>query len=120
METNIQTQQQVTVKTTKELSMGKLLHMIGLVVFGGLALSILTVPYYVEGFQVKAVESLQFGGEKMTAKKVKEFLGFIGGAAAIYFLLVNLYWMGKTGRVLFFVSLVGLCLVNVVFLLNTI
>ncbi|MBM7702991.1 hypothetical protein [Metabacillus iocasae] len=120
MEPNIQTQQHVTMKTKKELSMRKLLHMIGFVIFGGLALSILTVPYYIEGLQIKAVEGLQLGEEKMMAKKVKEFLLFIGGAAALYFSLLNIYWTGKKGRMLFFVCLVGLCLVNVVFLFSSI
>jgi hypothetical protein len=44
LETNIQTSQNVEVEMKKEMSMKKLLNIIGIFIFGGLALTNLTNP----------------------------------------------------------------------------
>ncbi|MGI8383749.1 hypothetical protein [Robertmurraya sp. P23] len=86
METNVQTQNTV-ILAKKEASMRRLLNMIGIFIFGGLSLTNVTNPlpssYY-----------------------TKEFLLFIGGSAIIYYLMVNIYFIGQIGRKLVFTMLI--------------
>ncbi|WP_245823515.1 hypothetical protein [Metabacillus halosaccharovorans] len=79
METNVQTSRNVKIVTKKEIIMRKLLNIIGMFIFCGLALSNVTNPL-------------------PSNDDTKEFLLFIGGSASIYYLLVNIYFIGQIGR----------------------
>ncbi|WP_456274838.1 hypothetical protein [Bacillus sp. AK031] len=79
METNVQTSQTVRVVTKQEVSMRKLLNIIGLFIFAGLALTNLTNP----------LSSTDY---------TKEFLLFIAVSAITYYFLVNVYFIGEIGR----------------------
>ena len=89
METNVQTTQDVKIVTKKEISMRKLLNIIGIIIFCGLALSNVTNPL-------------------PSSDDTKEFLLFIGGSASIYYLLVNIYFIGQIGRKIVFTILIFL------------
>lgn len=69
---------QIEVETEKEVSMRKLLNIIGIFIFGGLALTNVTNPL-------------------SSSALIKEFLLFIGGTAIIYYFLVNIYFIGNIG-----------------------
>lgn len=87
METNVQTSQNVEIVTKKEMSMSKLSNIIGIFIFGGLALTNVTNPLY-------------------SSELTKEFLLFIGGSAIIYYFLVNIYFIGQIGRKIVFTILI--------------
>ncbi|MFD1777207.1 hypothetical protein ACFSFW_00755 [Fredinandcohnia salidurans] len=89
METNVQTSQNVEIVTKKEVSMRKLLNILGIFIFCGLALTNVTNP----------LPSIDY---------TKDFLSFIGGSAIIYFLLVNIYFIGQIGIKIVFTILVFL------------
>ncbi|MBM7583958.1 hypothetical protein JOC86_000495 [Bacillus pakistanensis] len=79
MEPNVQTSQNVEFVTKKEVSMRKLLNIIGIFIFGGLAITNVTNPL-------------------LSSELTREFLLFIGGTAIIYYFLVNIYFIGQIGR----------------------
>ncbi|MCR8848379.1 hypothetical protein NQ095_08195 [Rossellomorea sp. SC111] len=79
METNVQTSQYDQAVTKNEVSMGKLLNILGLFIFAGTALTNITTP-------LPSIED------------TKQFLYCIVGSAFIYFLLVNIYFTGQIGR----------------------
>jgi len=87
LETNVQTSRNVKIVTKKEISMRKLLNILGIFVFCGLALSNMTNPL-------------------PSSDDTKEFLLFIGGSAIIYTLLVNIYFIGQIGRKVVFTILI--------------
>ncbi|MGQ4667013.1 hypothetical protein ACUIJN_14485 [Metabacillus halosaccharovorans] len=89
METNVQTSRNVKIVTKKEISMRKLLNIIGIFIFCGLALSNVTNPL-------------------PSSDDTKEFMLFIGGSAMIYYLLVNIYFIGQIGRKIVFTILLFL------------
>jgi hypothetical protein len=67
--------------TTKEgMSIRKLLNIIGLFIFGGIALTSVTTP--------------------IPSDKIKGFILFTVGSASIYYLLVNIYFTGRKGRII--------------------
>lgn len=90
MQTNIQTSQTVEIVTKKEVSMRRLLNIIGMFIFSGLALSNVTNPL-------------------PTNEYTKQFLLFIGGSASIYFCLVSFYFIGGVWRKVFYTILMILC-----------
>jgi hypothetical protein len=79
LETNFQTSQKIQAVTKKEVSMRKLLNIIGIFIFAGIALTNVTNPL-------------------PSTDDTKEFLEFIGGSAFIYYILVNIYFTGQIGR----------------------
>ncbi|MCM3575948.1 hypothetical protein M3172_22515 [Mesobacillus subterraneus] len=85
METKIQTSQNVKIERTPEADFKKILNIIGVFIFAGLALTSVTNP--------------------MPAKYLKEYLLFIGGSAVIYYFLLNIYFIGETWRKVFYASL---------------
>lgn len=87
METNVQTSQNVEIVTKKEVSMRKLLNIIGIFIFAGLALTNVTTPL-------------------PSSEDTKEFLLFIVGSAIIYYFLVNIYFIGQIGRKIVFTILI--------------
>jgi hypothetical protein len=73
--------------TTKEvMSIRKLLNIIGLFIFGGIALTSVTNP--------------------IPSDKIKGFILFTVGSASIYYLLVIIYFTGRKGRMIFFTILI--------------
>ncbi|ECL9256516.1 hypothetical protein FT376_09145 [Campylobacter jejuni] len=87
--------------TKKEVSLRRLLNVIGIFIFGGLALSIVTNP--------------------IPSDDIKEFLLFIFGSAIIYYFLVNIYFIGHIGRKIFFTTLIllGCFSLYMIFYLST-
>ncbi|MGS2778252.1 hypothetical protein ACVBAX_12840 [Robertmurraya sp. GLU-23] len=67
------------ITTENEVSMRKLLNVIGIFIFGGLVLTNFTTP-------LPSYES------------TKEYLVFIAGITFIYYLLVNIYFKGGLGK----------------------
>ncbi|WP_237562884.1 hypothetical protein [Bacillus dakarensis] len=65
--------------------MRKLLNVIGLFIFGGIALTLVTSPVY--------------------SDEIGNFLLFFLGSASIYYLLVNIYFQGGLWRKVFFAAL---------------
>ncbi|MCM3666964.1 hypothetical protein M3204_21415 [Mesobacillus subterraneus] len=73
--------------TTQEgMSIRKLLNIIGLFIFGGSALTSVTTP--------------------IPSDKIKGFILFTVGSASSYYLLVNIYFTGRRGRLIFFTILI--------------
>lgn len=93
MEINKQASHNTELVTEKEMSMRKLLNVLGLLIFGGLALSILTTP--------------------PPSHYINEFLLFIFGSAITYYFLANLYFIEGMWRKVFFKSLILLCGVSI-------
>jgi hypothetical protein len=81
--------------TTKEvMSIRKLLNIIGLFIFGGIALTSVTNP--------------------IPSDKIKGFILFTVGSASIYYLLVNIYFTGRKGRMIFFTILILLGAISLI------
>lgn len=87
METNVQMSPKVEIVTKKEVSIRKLLNIIGIFIFAGLALSNVTTPL-------------------ASSEDTKEFLLFIVGSAIIYYFLVIIYFKGQIGRKIVFTILI--------------
>lgn len=89
LEIDIQTSQSVKISTKKPFSLKKLFNLIGLFIFGGLALSTVTNPIH--------------------SNEAKDFFLFISGSAIVYYFLVNVYFIGAKGRRIFFtvITLIG-------------
>ena len=85
METKLQTSQNVKIERTPEAEFKKILNIIGVFIFAGLALTSVTNP--------------------LPAKYLKEYLLFIGGSALVYYFLLNIYFIGETWRKVFYGSL---------------
>ncbi|WP_264740502.1 hypothetical protein [Cytobacillus firmus] len=76
------------------VSLKKLLYVISLFIFGGLALTNVTTP--------------------LTSKEsTKEFLLFIFGSALIYYFLVSVYFVGGFWRKVFYAMLLLLCVFSI-------
>ena len=102
METKLQTNQNVEIKSKKEVSLRKLLNIIGFLIFGGLALTIITNPPH-------------------SINEIKEFLLFIVGSTFIYYVLVSLYFIGKLWRKVVYAILIIIGGMNIfmIFYLST-
>ncbi|MEH6989706.1 hypothetical protein [Cytobacillus firmus] len=77
-------------KDEKQGILKKILYGIGLLIFGGMALTNLTTPL-------------------PSKEETKEFLLFIFGCALIYYFLVSVYFLGGLWRKVFYASLILLC-----------
>ncbi|SEN97462.1 hypothetical protein SAMN05192533_13410 [Mesobacillus persicus] len=84
MEPNTQMSHKTELTTKKEGSLRNLFYGIGLFIFAGLALTLVTNP--------------------IASYKAKEFLLFIVGSAVLYFLLVSVYFIGGLWRKVFYIS----------------
>ncbi|WP_324829297.1 hypothetical protein [Qipengyuania zhejiangensis] len=71
----------------KEVSMRKLFNIIGIFIFGGLALTNVINPL-------------------PSSEQAKEFLIFITGSAIVYYILVSIYFFGGLWRKVFYASLI--------------
>lgn len=79
----------------------KVLNVVGFFIFGGFALTSITNP--------------------MPADDLKEFLLFIAGSALIYYILVNIYYLGHTWRKVVYAIIILLGIVSlsmIYYLLN--
>jgi hypothetical protein len=81
----MQTSQKVEIERNPESDLKKILNLIGVFIFAGLALTTVTNP--------------------LPAKYLKEYLLFIGGSAIIYYFLLNIYYMGAAWRKVVYASL---------------
>ncbi|MRX56087.1 hypothetical protein GJU41_19190 [Bacillus idriensis] len=70
------------------MSLRKLLNVIGAFIFGGSALTSVSNP--------------------IPSNEYKGFLLFIFGSAIIYYFLVNIYFLGRFWRIVFYLSLIFL------------
>lgn len=88
MEPKVKTSQNVDIVTEKEsekeTNTRKLLNIIGLFLFGGMALMNVTNPL-------------------PERELTKESLLFIGGSAILYYVLLNIYFIGPIGRRIVFI-----------------
>ncbi|MCK1999112.1 hypothetical protein MPH47_18110 [Psychrobacillus psychrodurans] len=82
-----QMSQNVEIASKEEGSTKKLLNILGIFIFGGLALSNVTNPL-------------------PSSKSTIEFLLFIGVSAVVYYFLVIIYFIGQIGRKIFFTILI--------------
>ncbi|MEH6840183.1 hypothetical protein V7Z47_16550 [Priestia megaterium] len=97
----------------KERTLQFTLNVIGIFMFIGVLIRWWTVPfaisnnpgiYYNPDFQMKPSEC-------------KEFLAFVLCAASVYFSLINVYFLGKTGKKLVYIVLVLLAVFNLYMML---
>ncbi|WP_243291295.1 hypothetical protein [Bacillus sp. FJAT-47783] len=117
METNLQTSQHVEIVTNKEVSLRKVLNVIGIFIFVGLALTTVTIPISLN----EKMEWYINEDKKMGFTELKEFFLFISGSAFIYYFLVNIYFIGRSWRKVVFIILIlltGFSLFMVFYLLN--
>lgn len=85
MGTKMQTSKKVEIERNPEAEFKKILNIIGVFIFAGLALTSVTNP--------------------MPAKYLKEYLMFIGGSGLVYYFLLNIYFIGEAWRKVFYGSL---------------
>jgi formate/nitrite transporter FocA (FNT family) len=116
MEVKYQTSTNFKTHIKKALGLRPLLNIVGVFIFLGLILTIVTVPYGMnENLEFTQMEKL-----KMEPKEIKEFLLFISGAALIYFFLANIYFIGTLGRKVFFITLIVLAIIDIYFFVRLI
>ncbi|MBT2680424.1 hypothetical protein J7E38_15545 [Bacillus sp. ISL-35] len=84
----MKTQLNATGEKDLDADLKKVLNIIGLFIFGGLALTSVTNP--------------------MPAGYLKEYLLFIAGSALMYYVLLNVYFIGGIWRKVFYASLVAI------------
>lgn len=112
MEVNPQKSTDIEIVTEKNIELRAVLNWLGIIIFLGCLLTILTMPFSLN----RALEISQNEEIIMSPKKIKELLLFVFGSAIVYFFLVNFYFMGRMWRKIFFVSLIlfiifSLCMV---------
>ncbi|QFT89801.1 hypothetical protein FIU87_14150 [Bacillus sp. THAF10] len=86
MKSSFQTTQKEEVVTQKEVNIRKLLNIIGLFIFSGIALTYLTTSL-------------------PKTDCTKEYLYFLVGGAITYYVLLNIYHIGHTGRKVVLITL---------------
>ncbi|MBS8266340.1 hypothetical protein DYI25_18110 [Mesobacillus boroniphilus] len=89
LETNVNATKNVRTVREDDSSLKKVLNIIGLFIFGGMALTSVT--------------------NAMPPDYMIEYFLFIAGSALIYYFLVNIYFLGQTWRKVFYgvISLLG-------------
>jgi hypothetical protein len=101
MEVNYQKSTHSETITKKELSVRTVLNVVGVIIFFGLLLTILTVP-------ISMNEKLEFFRDEeleMSSKKINEISIFTICVASIYFFLANIYFISGLMRKVFFITL---------------
>lgn len=88
LETNVNTTKNVRTVRADDSSLKKILNIIGLFIFGGMALTSVTNP--------------------MPTDYMIEYLLFIAGSALIYYFLVNIYFLGQMWRKVFYAVIIVL------------
>ncbi len=86
MKNDSQTVQSVKAVTEKEVSLRKILNLLGIFIFIGSGLTSVTHP--------------------VPEKEIDDFLLFIIGSATLYYFLVNIFHIGQIGRKICFITLI--------------
>lgn len=98
----------------KERTLQFTLNVIGIFMFIGVLIRWWTVPFAVSNdLQIYYNPDFQ-----MKPSECKEFLAFVLCAASVYFSLVNVYFLGKTGKKLVYTVLVLLAVFNLYVMLT--
>ncbi|MED3850911.1 hypothetical protein P4607_06075 [Priestia megaterium] len=95
-------QTDVNMKKKQRRTLQSTLNTIGILMFIGILIRWWTVPFAVS----KDLRIYYHQDFQMTLNECKEFLAFVLCAASVYFSLVNVYFLGKTGRRLVYTVLV--------------
>lgn len=97
----------------KERTLRFTLNVIGIFMFIGVLIRWWTVPFAVSNdLQIYYNPDFQ-----MKPSECKEFLAFVLCAASVYFSLINVYFLGKTGKKLVYIALVLLAVFNLYMML---
>ncbi len=97
----------------KERTLQFTLNVIGIFMFIGVLIRWWTVPFAVSNdLQIYYNPDFQ-----MKPSECKEFLAFVLCAASVYFSLINVYFLGKTGKKLVYIALVLLAVFNLYMML---
>lgn len=98
----------------KERTLQFTLNVIGIFMFIGVLIRWWTVPFAVSNdLQIYYNPDFQ-----MKPSECKEFVAFVLCAASVYFSLVNVYFLGKTGKKLVYTVLVLLAVFNLYMMLT--
>ncbi|MED3932675.1 hypothetical protein ABEY43_16880 [Priestia megaterium] len=98
----------------KERTLQFTLNVIGIFMFIGVLIRWWTVPFAVNN-DLRIYYNPDF---QMKLSECKEFLEFTLCAASVYFLLVNIYFLGKRGKKLVYIILVLLAVFNLYMMLT--
>lgn len=98
----------------KEKTLQFTLNVIGIFMFMGILIRWWTVPFAVS-HDLRIYYNSDF---QMKLSECKEFLAFVLCAASVYFSLVNVYFLGKTGKKLVYTVLVLLAVFNLYMMLT--
>ncbi|MBY0198235.1 hypothetical protein ACTHQ0_13670 [Priestia megaterium] len=97
----------------KERTLQFTLNVIGIFMFIGVLIRWWTVPFAVSNdLQIYYNPDFQ-----MKPSECKEFLAFVLCTASVYFSLINVYFLGKTGKKLVYIALVLLAVFNLYMML---
>ncbi|MCM3770432.1 MULTISPECIES: hypothetical protein [Priestia] len=102
MRVNFERSTKINVNTKKERTLQFMLNVIGILMFMGILIRWWTVPFAVNK-DLRIYYNQDF---QMTLNECKDFLAFALCTAGIYFALVNVYFLGKSGRKLVYTILV--------------
>jgi len=98
----------------KERTLQFTLNVIGICMFIGVLIRWWTVPFGVSNdLQIYYNPDFQ-----MKPSECKEFVAFVLCAASVYFSLINVYFLGKTGKKLVYIPLVLLAVFNLYMMLT--
>jgi hypothetical protein len=107
-------QTDVNMKKKQRRTLQSTLNTIGILMFIGILVRWWTVPFAVS----KDLRIYYNQNFQMTLNECKESLAFILCAAGVYVTLVNVYFLGKTGRKLVYTVLVLLAVFNLYMMLT--
>ncbi|WP_238159162.1 hypothetical protein [Priestia megaterium] len=114
MRVNFKRSAQTDMKKKQRRTLQSTLNTIGILMFIGILIRWWTVPFAVS----KDLRIYYNQNFQMTLNECKEFLAFILCAAGVYVTLVNVYFLGKTGRKLVYTVLVLLAVFNLYMMLT--
>ncbi|WP_336064145.1 hypothetical protein [Priestia megaterium] len=106
-------QTDVNMKKKQPRTLQSTLNAIGILMFIGILIRWWTVPFAVS----KDLQIYYNPDFQMKPSECKEFLAFVLCAASVYFSLVNVYFLGKTGKTLVYTVLVLLAVFNLYMML---
>lgn len=115
MRTNFKRSAQTDVDMRKKQrrTLQSTLNTIGILMFIGILIRWWTVPFAISK-DLRIYYNQDF---QMTLNECKEFLTFVLCAAGVYFMLVNVYFLGKLGKKLVYIVLVLLAVFNLYMML---
>ncbi|MDN4863335.1 hypothetical protein [Priestia megaterium] len=107
-------QTDVNMKKKQRRTLQSTLNTVGILMFIGILIRWWTVPFAVSK-DLRIYYNQDF---QMTLNECKEFLAFVLCAASVYFSLVNVYFLGKTGKKIVYTVLVLLAVFNLYMMLT--